>query len=220
MRSLTVRSVFRQTEQLYHVEMAEIVPEYRHPGQYAIVVDSGIDAEKKAYYAFSSLPGEPVSFLLKDVGAASSLCHAAPGYTVHLQAVEGSGFQIDDVTGPMLLFSMGSGIGPFRPLIRALLSSQTRKNGLHIELWQGSFTEADVPYRSEIDAWQRQGLRFIGCYDREGLMQNAVERLQQAAPDLSDATVFWVGSPEFGESLRKVALPLGLRPECFRSNFG
>lgn len=218
MRSLTVRSVSRQTEHLYHVQMAEIVPEFEHPGQYAIVVDSVTDKEKKAYYAFSSLPGEPVSFLLKDDGAASALCHAQPGYTVELLSVEGAGFQTGDVTGSMLLFSMGSGLGPFRSLIRSVLSSPDQNPNL--ELWHGAFTEADLPYRDEIEAWQKQGLRFVGCYDREGLMQNAVQRLQQAAPDLSDATVFWVGSRDFGESLQKTALALGLRSERFRSNFG
>lgn len=197
--------------------MAEIVPEFEHPGQYAIVVDSVTDRGKKSYYSFSSLPGEPVSFLLKDSGAASALCHAWPGYTVELLSVEGEGFQTGDVRGSMLLFSMGSGIGPFRSLIRSIMSSPGQNPDL--ELWHGAFTEADLPYRNEIEAWQKQGLRFVGCYDREGLMQNAVQRLQQAAPDLSDATVFWVGSRDFGESLQKTALALGLRPERFRSNF-
>ena len=214
MRSLTVRSVSRQTEHLYHIEMAEIIPEFEHPGQYAIVSDK----EKKAYYAFSSLPGEPVAFLLKDDGAASALCHAQAGYTVELLSVEGAGFETGDVAGSMLLFSMGSGLGPFRSLIRSVLPSPERY--LNLELWHGAFTEADLPYRDEIEVWQKQGLRFVGCYDREGLMQNAVQRLQQAGPDLSEATVFWVGSRDFGEALQKAALALGLRPERFRSNFG
>ncbi len=215
MSSLTIQSIERQTELLYHVQMQETLDAFTEPGQYAIVQADG----KKAYFAFSSMPGEPVSFLLKNEGhPASLLCKAKPGDRFDLLSVEGTGFDRTGAGDDILLFSMGSGLGPFRSLLRFVYAERWQPGSL--QLWHGAFTEADLPYKEEILEWQNRGLRFVGCYDREGQKLNAVQRLKQASPDLSKATLFWIGSREFGEALQEVALSLGLKPERFRSNYG
>ncbi len=190
---------------------------YKTPGQY-VTMSRG---SSESFFALSSAPnGNDLEFLVKnDGGIARILCEDAQP-DIECSAPQGSGFPLETAVGrPVHLFSMGSGIGPFRALI------QHRKRGRFssgpVTLWQGSFTRESLPFAEEYDAWRASGIDVRVCLDRDSGPDagNIVDHLRREKMDMSTAVGYWIGSREFGEAVGALAADRGLPPERFITNF-
>jgi len=231
MKLLQIDHIDWQSDHLFQLSLTEPIDTFIRPGQYAVMRLPQLGLQ--SYFAFSSIPDEPASFLLKDDGSAAAiLSEAKHGDPLELVSVGGEGFDLSgthsiqngiEVIEPnptdvvVRFFSMGSGIGPIRSVLRYALEKHWHERS--IELWHSAYSWADVPYKDDISRWHDNGkVQFIGCYDRSDRYRNAVEELIFRSPDLSKSVIFWIGSDRFGEALLDASSKLGIDLKNFRTN--
>ncbi len=193
----------------------EVTAEYRTPGQY-VVLSQG---EEKSFFAIASAPNDAgLHLLVKDQpGLAARICALQPGEEIECSPAQGKGFQLDEGRDTHL-FSMGSGISPFRALIEHHINGGFKSSGL--TLWQGCLDREHLPFSEDIARWESQGINIKLCFDREGdVVENVRQRLVREAPDLVGALAFWIGSKDFGSEVKDAAVNLGLKTDDYRSNY-
>lgn len=197
---------------------ADLSASFLVPGQF---VEIELD-EQKSFFALASAPGESeAQLLVKAQGGLSDLLAAlAPGSQVQMGPALGAGFPVAQCHGrDVHLFSMGSGLAPFRSLVRAIISGKLSSGP--VTLWQAAFTRAHLPYADEYAEWHNAGISIEICLDK-GPQEERVsllEKLAARAPVLDDAVAFWVGSPAFGAAVKAAAMDLGLPESNYLSNY-
>jgi len=203
---------------LHHLTFSvphEVSSSFKTPGQY-IVMNEG---EEKGFFAIASLPGsEQLEFLIKNQGGlAEKICQMKTGETIEASEAQGNGFDMASASGKDVhLFSMGSGIAPFRSFIQWKMAGNGNLKSLC--LWQASFTKDHLPFVDEYASWQEGSVKVFECLD-EGGGKNLHDTLNEVKPDLASAMCYWIGSKPFGEEVAKTCIELGLPENNLKSNY-
>ncbi|MCB1319362.1 MAG: hypothetical protein KDK34_03860 [Leptospiraceae bacterium] len=224
---LNITSIRPESEQMFHLRCsatADVRAAYIRPGQYAQLYGGA----KAGYYALASAPDDSyLEFLIKNEGEPSTqICAMRVGDELRAGPISGAGFVLPEQLQARAaqlhwhLFSMGSGIGPMRALIRFFLGGHLECAG--ITLWQCSFERSHVPFLSELRAWEAGGVRVHLCLDRPGqdFTGNLAENVARENPDMRSAVGCWIGSPAFGDSVRQITAQTGLAAGNLITNFG
>lgn len=202
-----------------------LMDDYTIPGQYAVVHTSP-EMQNPAFFAVASSPSDGfLELLIKEApGAAADLISLKEGEEVECQSIQGPGFPVsDDDTREIHMFSMGSGYAPFRALIRFVEST-----GLEckLHLWQAAFRLSAVPLLGEMLHWEKQGLLKLHlCLDEQQdstdvpFFSGQVPMAMAQYKDFSGRRLLWIGSHEFGASLKKAMEELNLDPNQLETNF-
>jgi ferredoxin-NADP reductase len=126
----------------------------QRPGQHVdvrLTAENGYQAERA--YSIASAPGEPLALTVErlDDGEVSSYLagELRPGDQFEVRGPIGGYFVWDGSEGPLLLVAGGSGVVPFRAMLR-----HRRRIGstVPVRLLYSSRTWADVIYRDELGA--------------------------------------------------------------------
>lgn len=190
---------------------------YTTPGQF-VAMSRG---PANGFFAIASAPNDDeMEFLVKNEGELARILCEESEPEVECSTPQGNGFPLDAAVGrPVHMFSMGSGLGPFRALIRHRMKG--RFSSGPVTLWQGSFTRESLPFADEYDAWRRSGIDVRLCLDRDpgDDAGSIIEHIRREKTDLSSAVGYWIGSREFGEAVSTEAAERGLPAERLFTNF-
>ncbi|MBR31169.1 MAG: hypothetical protein CMN77_07625 [Spirochaetaceae bacterium] len=204
-----------------------LLDQFKTPGQYAIIHTSP-EQERPAFFALASSPDDPyLEFIIKQApGAAGDMLELTPGQTVECRSIQGPGFPLSCESGEpdIHMFSMGSGFAPFRSLIRKVAAGESR---CKMHLWQAAFKLSAVPLLHEIAQLERDGIISLHlCLDEQtektdqvffaGQVQQALESYEE---DLKDSQLLWIGSHEFGESLKRALNHIGVDANRLITNY-
>ncbi len=206
---------------------APLLDQFSIPGQYAIIRTSP-EQERPAFFALASSPADPyLEFIIKESpGPAGDMLELNPGQSIECSSIQGPGFNIScQSTDPDIhMFSMGSGLAPFRALIRKVAAQESR---CKLHLWQAAFRLSAVPLMAELEQFQSDGILTLHlCLDDEqgktnqpffaGQVQQALEAYEE---DMKDSRLLWIGSHEFGESLKLALNHLGINTDRLVTNY-
>ena len=193
------------------------------PGQHVdvrLTAEDGYQAERS--YSIASAPGEPPAITVErlDDGEVSPYLveEAVPGDRFELRGPIGGYFvwDPDAAEDPLLLVAGGSGVVPFRSMLR-------RDGGAHIrtvtQLLYSSRTFADLIYREELDelAARDDGLEVVetltraqppGWTGRSGRVDAEFLR-EVAIPAERDPRVYVCGPTNFAEAVADGLVGLG-----------
>lgn len=154
------------------------------PGQ--ILPFTGPDGSP-VYLALASDPGAPEWELLASDDAIHDI-KLVPGQTLDLPEPVGCGFDPAHAAGrDVVLFGVGSALGPLRPLIRALLAD--RSNYGWVRLYAGVRSREHVPFADEMEAWRRERVDVFVCLSKPWVQ----DVFRRDPPDLSDAVAYVCG---------------------------
>lgn len=159
-----------------HLSLLDILEKYKSCGAPLSFFLSNIPKMKLRQYSISSSPLEdPTKVALTftvhmtraadgsyyPAGVASNyLAFLKPGDKVLCAVKASSEFHLpSDLSTPVVMFTAGSGIAPFRGFImeRALQKEAGRKIGTMV-LYYGARTEDDMVYRTELCKWSKEGV--------------------------------------------------------------
>ncbi|MGK0289537.1 MAG: ferredoxin-NADP reductase [bacterium] len=204
---------------LYHLTFhvpSELSQQFQTAGQYVVLQDG----DQKGFFALASKPqGDQFEFLIKKgEGFSGEIIQYQEGKTIECSPVQGNGFQFKDSEQLDLhLFSMGSGIAPFRALILQYLQDEIKAKS--ITLWQASFTDKHLPFSGEFADWKKGGVTIHECLDQHEESKTICDHLRSVQLNLANSQCFWIGSKNFGEKLKGTLLELGLDENQLSSNF-
>ncbi|MBX7112867.1 MAG: hypothetical protein K1X64_00935 [Myxococcaceae bacterium] len=126
---------------------------YKTAGQYTRLMVQGKVA---GLYALAGAPGHDIfEYLVKNDGAAVSSLHAEAD--VKISEPMGPGFPLEGFEKrPLWLLGTGSGLGPLRAVVHALLEKPARPG--KVTLIYGARTPEHVPFGDEFADWKKRGL--------------------------------------------------------------
>lgn len=176
--------------------------------------------EHRSLYALVDAPGaSSLRFLLRDDGALHSAL--AAGEALRASAPQGPGFPLERARDrDVLLVSAGTGLGPLRAVLHALLAGPVGR----VWLYHGTYNAAHLPFAQEWDALGERGVTVRPVYSDEPLEHPGVQWVQHALlhdrPALRpDAVVYAAAMKGLIDAVREALPALGLSPERLYLNY-
>jgi NAD(P)H-flavin reductase len=205
---------------------AEPAAAHQRPGQ---VVKVKV-APGEGYYALATAPSADgqVELLVKRGGALGDAVVAAapPGAALQVTEPFGHGFPLESARGrDVLLFAAGSGMGPIRSLIQAIIARRDEVD--RVALFYGQRRGAEFAYRAEHLGWERHGVRVILCPSAEddtwpgvrGRVQEAAHALDWGGARPARASAFVCGMSPMVTEVREALALAGAAPQHVHVNF-
>lgn len=192
-------SASTETPHLRHLRL-EVPPAvragYQIPGQF---LEVGLPGGPASYFAIANPPGgETLELLVKRTeGLADALFELPVGSELRVSEAMGPGFPVEEARGrDVLLFATGSGFAPIRAVLRHLLDDRAAYGDVH--LFFGVRTEADFPFRQELDALPGQGVELHEVVSRvpepvPGHGRYVQERFRAVLPPVGHAVAYLCG---------------------------
>lgn len=207
-----VLRVAPETPKLSRIELevpSEMASSYRVPGQ----ILSFPGTTGPVHLALVSDPGARTWELLASADARQEL-RLDPGQPLDLPKPAGPGFDPGAAEGrDVLLFGVGSALGPLRPLVRALVNG--RSNHGWIRLYAGVHTPADMPFRDELDAWRRERIDVFMSHGKPWVQ----DVFLSDPPDVDDAVAYVCGMDAMVKSVQETLERVGLPAERVYRNW-
>lgn len=174
-----------------------VLESYGIPGQFLEVRRPGEDAT--AFFAIANQPGAGgIELLVKRAeGLADLLFDLQVGSELEVSEAMGPGFPLDQAHGrDVLLFATGSGFAPIRAMLQAIEDEREAYGTVH--LFFGVRTDADVPFRPELDALAAQGIELHLTISRlpeptPGHGRYVQERFRRVLPPIANAVAYLCG---------------------------
>ncbi|HTI35349.1 MAG TPA: ferredoxin reductase [Miltoncostaea sp.] len=197
------------------------------PGQHVdvrLTADDGYRAERG--YSIASAPGEPLAITVErlDEGEVSPYLTEVlqPGDRIELRGPIGGHFVWEPrLGGPVLMIAGGSGIAPFRSMLR---HRRRTGDGTGVRLVYSARTADDVIYAGEL-AQQDEGVEIVltltraqppGWGGRSGRIDAALLR-ELAFPASTGASAYVCGPTSFVEDIARVLVGLAYPPERIKT---
>jgi ferredoxin-NADP reductase len=224
-------------------EVAEVVPETASvktlrlnvedwpghlPGQHVdvrLTADDGYQAQRS--YSIASAPGAPELELtverLDDGEVSPYLCdELQPGDRFELRGPIGGYFVWEPSRGPVFLVAGGSGVVPFRAMLRHLVDEGV---GVQAKLLLSSRSWDDVIYRDELDELERENIIVLHTLTRSqpsgwsGYARRVdTAMLKEVGPPPSEQSdVYVCGPTPFVEAVATALVELGHEPARIRT---
>jgi NAD(P)H-flavin reductase len=209
----------------------ELAGGYRSPGQFTCVRAD----EETGFFVLASAVGQPWELLVRAGGATADMLLGCPlGAQVQMSGALGKGFPYETARDRRLIVAVaGTGIAAARALMRRRIADGT---AARTELYVGFRTRAEVPMLAELAVWTNHGARVVACLSREspldaegpvemahGYVQDVVQagkaRRTINPPDGAGAMIFAVGPAGLVETMRKLAVSLGIPEADVRTNY-
>lgn len=183
---------------------------YTAPGQ---VLQFPRPGEEPVYLALCSDPGETPIELLLGADAMDALGWTE-GQTVQLEPPIGKGFPVETAHGrDVLLFGVGSGLAPLRPVIRLLC--RHRADYGWIRLYAGARAHDGFPFASEYREWAHDRVDIHRAISKPYVQ----ELFTSDPPDLSDSVAFVCGMDEMIADVTRVLTQAGMDPSAIHRNW-
>lgn len=180
---------------------AEVIDEYKVPGQYVQLKQSDSEDAKPIFLAIASPPkkgddaANKMEFLIKKTDNNAWITSAPDASELYISQVMGAGFKIqenfegykfDFPCQNVLLFANGSGIAPIRAAIESsqLNIATPGKGGRTARLYYGVQSPDEMPYADKFKEWEMCGVEVVPVVSRpeecdwngrSGYVQNALE---------------------------------------------
>ncbi|XP_057486506.1 fruit protein pKIWI502-like [Actinidia eriantha] len=163
-------------------------------------------------------------FLVRSVPhtTAAALCKLEKGHVVELSGIQGSGFDIDQLSPPkdyptVLLFATGYGISPVRSLIETGFGADKRSD---VRLYYGAENPEAMAYKERFKNWEASGVKVIPVYSRpganwtseSGYVQGAHARAKKIADPRTTGAVL-SGNPNMIEEVTALLVAEGVSRE-------
>ena len=188
----------------------ELAAAYTAPGQ---VLRFPRDNDDPVYLALCSDPGESPLELLLGADAMDALGWRE-GDVVELDPPIGKGYPVEAAHGrDVLLFGVGSGLAPLRPVVRILC--RHRADYGWIRLYVGARAPDGFPFSNEFAEWSRDRVDI-----HRAISKPYVQHLfSDDPPDLSDAVAFVCGMDAMMADVTRVLTDAGLDPKDIHRNW-
>jgi NAD(P)H-flavin reductase len=188
----------------------ELSAAYTAPGQ---VLRFSREDDDPVYLALCSDPGESPLELLLGRDAMEALGWRE-GDVVELDPPIGTGYPVETARGrDVLLFGVGSGLAPLRPVVRMLC--RHRADYGWIRLYVGARAPDGFPFASEFAEWSRDRVDI-----HRAISKPYVQHLfADDPPDLSDAVAFVCGMDAMMADVSRVLTDAGLDPKDIHRNW-
>lgn len=183
---------------------------YSAPGQVLRFPRPGDDP---VYLALCSDPKEAPLELLLGADAVDAL-RWTEGQTLELEPPIGRGYPVDKALGhDVLLFGVGSGLAPLRPVIRQLC--RHRSDYGWIRLYIGARSSDGFPFASEFREWAHDRVDIHRAVSKPYVQ----ELFSEDPPDLSDTVAFVCGMDAMMADVTRVLTDAGLEPSAIHRNW-
>lgn len=209
-----VRRLWKETPNLTGVVMeveASVAQQYTTPGQVVVLRPNATD---KIYLAIASAVGEARALELLVGAPAMAKLGLVEGQSIALDPPSGPGFKLEMAAGKdVLLFAVGSGLAPLRPVIAHL--RRNRSDYGQIILYVGAHTEADFPYQREYQGWKRDRIDVVRSVSKPWVQ----DRFKEEAPEVKNAVAYVVGMKAMIEGVTEALVAAGLPKERIGKNW-
>ncbi len=192
----------------------EVAAAFHRPGQYHWVrfAEAG-----EAPFAIASAPGaDAFEYLVRRTGLVSTTwTDLEVGATLEVSLPEGKGFPLEAARGrPLWLVGTGTGWGPLRSVLRALL--REREAWGPVRAVYGAHSPTQLAFSAEFDALRAAGVELVPTVsmpdaDWRGAVGYVQQHLGPALPE--GAVAFLCGQPEMMRDVTALLGPLGVPPE-------
>ena len=222
---------------------AEVIDEYKVPGQYIQLKENDSEDAKPLFLAIASPPkvGEDTAnkmeFLIKKTDNNGWITDAAASKGVFISQVMGGGFpmqenfegfKFDFPCQNVLLFANGSGIAPLRAAIESsqLNIAEQGKGGRTARLYFGVTSPDDMPYADKFREWEMKGVEVVPVVSRPeecewngrtGYVQNALE--EDGVPIPRNTGALLCGVKGMAESVKDLLTRAGVFEGRILTNF-
>ena len=177
------------------------------PGQFVNILFAGDEAMGRRSFSIASGPGERLELTVKRVGRFT---------TALFDAAIGTGFEVLGPLGlpyirahhddPYLFIAGGSGIAPFRSLMR-----DPRSSPMRFTLIDSNKTYDDIIYRDEMRTWKATIIHTLTREEREGFRHGRINReLLETIPDIQAHRILICGPPGLVSSAIAHLIALGI----------
>jgi len=225
---LTVSNSLAESHELTHMSLSGATPEflagYQTPGQYVQVRTGGL---KPGFFAISSAPGRSQIDLLIKRGSplADAIVSTPAGGTLQVSPPAGRGYPFEQARGRnLLVIGVGSGIAPLRAVIQSIIDKRDDYGA--VSFIYGARTPASIPYKAEMDAWQKREIEVTRVCSQpgEGTWSGPLGRVhdvlvQKHAQLDPRCAAFVCGMKAMVEDVKSTLGNLGLPPERVFQNF-
>ena len=212
-----VRRVTHETPHLEAVVLevsAEVAARYARPGQVVAFQPADDPEGKPLYVALASKPGEARALEVLLGPAAAARLEVREGAAWRFSGPFGAGYPLEAARGKdVLVFAVGSALAPLRPLIWTILEDREAFGAL--TLYVGAHTEADFPYREDLDAWADAGVRIERALSKPWVQ----DIFRSNPPKLDDAFAFVCGMPAMIEGVTLALTEHGLPADRVGKNW-
>ncbi len=165
----TVRTIRNESPSVYSLIVKPDARISFEPGQFFFINLERDDGKIAKAYSAASMPDEEfIEFCIKRVEngfASNTLYSLKNGDKIGIKGPYGA-FKLQDTTRPTFFLATGTGVTPFRPMIKTLL----KKNAKH-DIWLifGVRTQKDILYRKEFEelAEKNKSFHFIPVLSTE-----------------------------------------------------
>jgi NAD(P)H-flavin reductase len=209
-----VRRVWRETPKLTGVVLEideDVAKQYTRPGQVVVLRPNEKD---KVYLAIASSPGEAAAIELLMGDAVEGKVKPASGRALILDPPHGKGFPVEMAEGKdVLLFAVGSGLAPIRPLVNLIRSR--RSDYGRVVLYAGAHSAEHFPYRSEFEGWKRDRIDVVRSISKPWVQ----EMFERDPVPVDDAVAYVCGMKEMMESVTKTLVAAGMPAERIGRNW-
>jgi len=175
----------------------------------------------EAPFCISSSPTrrDHIEFTAQRVGRVTNALHRlGVGAEIGFRGPYGNSFPLDFLKGKNLVF-VGGGIGlaPLRSLIWNVIDN--RKKYKNIDIVYGARTPADLCFKYDLDAWDKdKSIKFVTTVDRgdeswKGKVGVVPKILEEIAPSAKNAVAIVCGPPIMIRFTFPVLTKLGFTPE-------
>ena len=174
------------------------------PGQFVNIHFAEKDTIGRRSFSIASGPGERLEITVKRVGSFTNAFFEAP---------PGTAFEVHGPLGlpyirsrdPYLLIAGGTGIAPFRSLMRKGYED------VRFTLIDSNRTYDDIIYRDEIPNWKATVIHTLTREEREGFRHGRIDRaLLETIPHLEEHRVLICGPPGMVTTAIEALITLGI----------
>lgn len=203
-KTLTLESVRIETHDTRTFVFSE--PYDLEPGQFVNINFAGDDTIGRRSFSIASAPKEKLELTIKAVGAFTRAIFEAPiGTEFEVLGPLGLPY-IRANTDPHVLIAGGSGIAPFRSLLR----DPSHKNTSFV-LIDSNRTYEDIIYREEIGSWHAHTIHTLTRESHEGLRFGRIDHeLFASIEKLETYRILICGPPGLVSSSIEHLLALGI----------
>ncbi len=191
------------------------------PGQWLSLKHTKADGEEiTRAYSIASLPAENARFELclnrvQDGWMSNFLCDMKDGDEISCQGPFGD-FTLRPPMRDTIFIATGTGVAPFRSMLRWLLADAARHQGKQLWLVFGNRTEKDIYYHQEFLGLAREHENFHylptlsrGGSEWQGLRGYVQEHVPTLAQGRSDAHAYICGLDKMVKANRELLKSLG-----------
>jgi NAD(P)H-flavin reductase len=213
-----VRAVRPETPEVVTLDVVPVdgPPSRFVPAQFGMVGAFGI-GEAAVSISSSASVLDHHEYTIRRAGAITSALHVLrPGDQLWIRGPFGRGWDLDALTGDVLIAAGGLGLAPLRSAVLAL--AEATQPGRRIVLVVGARRSADLLFRRDHERWRASGVEVIETVDRSergwrgrvGLVPDVVAGLDL---DWSGAGALLCGPDVMMRATGDLLVDLGVPPE-------